>query len=134
MELEFFPCLVHQLEELDRNQGDPPARRKWCGNRVKRGSDSEAPNTAIVVGKPEHGPGASFSFIPEGTGQTTHGMLETHLMSPYRMSPLGCTNWVEAEDFSMAGELILELDAGWLLLKRPRSLVDDSKETTSYVS
>ncbi|KDP30517.1 hypothetical protein JCGZ_16695 [Jatropha curcas] len=58
--------LFAKVEELDRDQGIAPAR---------------APNMAIIVGKPEHGPGASFSFISERTRWTTQGMLETHLVS-----------------------------------------------------
>ncbi|KDP24831.1 hypothetical protein JCGZ_25315 [Jatropha curcas] len=59
---------------------------------VRRGSDSEAPDTAVIFAKLGHDPGASFSFISELTGQTTQGMLETHLVSPYRMSPPSCTH------------------------------------------
>ncbi|KDP35450.1 hypothetical protein JCGZ_10833 [Jatropha curcas] len=44
------------------------------------------------IGKAEHGPGASFSFILERTGQAAQGMLETHLVSSSRMTPLGCTH------------------------------------------
>ncbi|KDP27064.1 hypothetical protein JCGZ_22092 [Jatropha curcas] len=36
---------------------------------------------AVIVGKPEHGPGAFFSFIVDYTGQTAQDMLETHLVS-----------------------------------------------------
>ncbi|KDP34287.1 hypothetical protein JCGZ_12816 [Jatropha curcas] len=35
---------------------------------------------AVVVGMPEHGPGASFSFILDHTGQTAQGMLKMHLL------------------------------------------------------
>ncbi|KDP38316.1 hypothetical protein JCGZ_05202 [Jatropha curcas] len=40
----------------------------------------------------EHGPGASLSFILERMGQPAQGMLETHLLNPYRLSPAGCTH------------------------------------------
>ncbi|KDP36534.1 hypothetical protein JCGZ_08871 [Jatropha curcas] len=58
----------------------------------KRGPGLRAPDTAVVVGTLEHGPSASFDFILDRTGQTTQGMLDTSLVSQYRMSPLGCTH------------------------------------------
>ncbi|KDP38789.1 hypothetical protein JCGZ_05125 [Jatropha curcas] len=48
---------------------------------VRRGSDSEAPDTDVVVDKPKHRLGASFSFILEPSGQPAQGMLETYLVS-----------------------------------------------------
>ncbi|KDP30173.1 hypothetical protein JCGZ_18210 [Jatropha curcas] len=58
---------------------------------VRGGFDSRAPDKAVIVDKPEHGPGASFSFILDHIGQIAQGMLETHLVSPYQMSPPSCT-------------------------------------------
>ncbi|KDP39808.1 hypothetical protein JCGZ_04907 [Jatropha curcas] len=60
--------------------------------RVRRVLNFGASNTVVVVGKPEHGPGASFSFILDCIDWTAQGMLETHLVSPYQMSPPGCTH------------------------------------------
>ncbi|KDP35975.1 hypothetical protein JCGZ_10534 [Jatropha curcas] len=39
----------------------------------------------------EHGLDAS-SFILDRMGQVAQGILETHLVSPYRMSPPSCTH------------------------------------------
>ncbi|KDP23849.1 hypothetical protein JCGZ_27153 [Jatropha curcas] len=62
---EFNPFA--EAEELDRGQGDAPVQWQQRGKRVRRGSDSEALDTTIVVGKPEHRPSASFSFILDHT-------------------------------------------------------------------
>ncbi|KDP22685.1 hypothetical protein JCGZ_02797 [Jatropha curcas] len=78
-----------EVEEIDRDQGGAPARSR---KHVRRGSDSEALDMAVIIGRPEHGPGASFSFILEHIGQAAQVMLETHLVSPYRITPLGCTH------------------------------------------
>ncbi|KDP34406.1 hypothetical protein JCGZ_12687 [Jatropha curcas] len=69
-------------------------------DRQQRGK----PDTAIIVGKPKHKPGASFSFILDRISQTTQGMLETHLVSPYRMSPLSCTH-VSIADYNEAYDM-----------------------------
>ncbi|KDP24567.1 hypothetical protein JCGZ_26563 [Jatropha curcas] len=66
--------------------------RQQRDKSVRGGSYSRALDMAVVVGKLEHGPGASFSFILDCTGQTAQGMLETHLVSLYQMSPPGCTH------------------------------------------
>ncbi|KDP27479.1 hypothetical protein JCGZ_20014 [Jatropha curcas] len=58
--------------------------------------NSRSPDTAIVVGKPEDGLGASFSFILDRTAQTAQGILETHLVSPYPMSPPGYTHHISS--------------------------------------
>ncbi|KDP24722.1 hypothetical protein JCGZ_25713 [Jatropha curcas] len=86
------------------------------GKLIRRGSDSEAPDMAVVVGRLEHGLGASFSFILERTGQAAQGMLQTHLVSPYRMSSPGCTHRVSMAPpvgrgwgLHMAGALVM----GW---------------------
>ncbi|KDP27666.1 hypothetical protein JCGZ_19558 [Jatropha curcas] len=59
--------------------------------RVRGSSDSRAPNTTVVVGKLEHGPGASFSFILEHIGQPAQGMLETYLRAS--MAPPASRGW-----------------------------------------
>ncbi|KDP20486.1 hypothetical protein JCGZ_05381 [Jatropha curcas] len=73
------PDLGPEVEELDRGHDDAPVQQH--GKRVTGSSDSRAPDTTVVVGKSEHGPGASFCFILDRTGQPTQGMLETHLVS-----------------------------------------------------
>ncbi|KDP37538.1 hypothetical protein JCGZ_05977 [Jatropha curcas] len=70
---EFDPFT--EAKELDRGHDDA-LRDK----RMRESSDSRAPDTNVVVGKPEHGLGASFSFILDCTGQPAQGMLETHLV------------------------------------------------------
>ncbi|KDP47115.1 hypothetical protein JCGZ_03923 [Jatropha curcas] len=72
---EFDPFA--EVKELDEGQGAAPVQ----------GSD-----TTVVADKPEHRPGASFSFILDHTGQTAYGKLEMHLMSPYWMSSPDCTH------------------------------------------
>ncbi|KDP27723.1 hypothetical protein JCGZ_19982 [Jatropha curcas] len=74
--IEFDPFV--DVEELDRGQGDAPTQQH--DKRMRRDSDFEALNTAIVVEKPEHGQGASLSFIFDHTRQPTQGMMETHLL------------------------------------------------------
>ncbi|KDP25886.1 hypothetical protein JCGZ_23731 [Jatropha curcas] len=88
--IEFDP--FSEVEELDRDQGDAPAQRQQRDKRVWRGFNSKALDKAVVVNKPEHELGASFSFILKRTGEPTQTMLETHLVSPYWMSPVGCTH------------------------------------------
>ncbi|KDP26929.1 hypothetical protein JCGZ_21022 [Jatropha curcas] len=68
-----------EAEDLDGGQGAAPAQRGKC---VRGGSDSRDLDTAVVVGKQEHEPGASFSFILDHTGQTGQDIQEMHLMSP----------------------------------------------------
>ncbi|KDP37676.1 hypothetical protein JCGZ_06904 [Jatropha curcas] len=51
------------------------------GKCVRTGSNSSALDTTVIIGKPEHRPSASFSFILDGMGQVTQVMLETHLVS-----------------------------------------------------
>ncbi|KDP46976.1 hypothetical protein JCGZ_02412 [Jatropha curcas] len=68
-----------------------PAEKKQRGKRVRGSSDSRVLDTTVIVSKPEYGPGASISFILDHTGQLAQGMLETHLVCLYRMSPPGCT-------------------------------------------
>ncbi|KDP38774.1 hypothetical protein JCGZ_05110 [Jatropha curcas] len=65
---EFNPFA--EAEELDRGQGDAPVQQQH-NKCVRRGFDSEAPD---MEGCPS-------------TGEPAQGMLETHLMSPYRKSP-----------------------------------------------
>ncbi|KDP39757.1 hypothetical protein JCGZ_02777 [Jatropha curcas] len=88
-------------EELDQGQGAIPVQR---GKRVRRGSGPKAPNMAVIIGTPEHGPSVSFSFILDYTGQPAEGMLEMHLVSPYRMSPPGCTH-VFIDDYNEVCQL-----------------------------
>ncbi|KDP45110.1 hypothetical protein JCGZ_19985 [Jatropha curcas] len=72
------------------------------GKHVRRGFEPKDLDTTIVVGMLEHRPGASFSFILDCTGQTTQGMLETHPVSSYRMSPPGYTHiYPLFEEFSI---------------------------------
>ncbi|KDP31749.1 hypothetical protein JCGZ_14981 [Jatropha curcas] len=84
---KFYPFV--NVEELDRGQGNAPAQH---GKHMRRDSDFEASDMAIVVEKPEHGQGASLSFVLDRTRQPTQGMMETHLVSQYWMSPPGCTH------------------------------------------
>ncbi|KDP24669.1 hypothetical protein JCGZ_26516 [Jatropha curcas] len=65
------------------------------GKRIRRGSEPRAPDMVVIVSKPKHGLGASFFFILDHIGQPTQGMLEMHLVSPYRMSPTSCTHRVD---------------------------------------
>ncbi|KDP31491.1 hypothetical protein JCGZ_15393 [Jatropha curcas] len=72
-----------EAEDLDGGQGATPAQQQpQLGKRMRGGSDSRALDTAVVVGKPEHKPGASFSFILDHIGQIGQDILEMHLMSP----------------------------------------------------
>ncbi|KDP39828.1 hypothetical protein JCGZ_04238 [Jatropha curcas] len=48
---------------------------------ANEGFEPKAPDTAVTVGTPEHGPGASFSFILDRTGQPAQDMLKMHLVS-----------------------------------------------------
>ncbi|KDP43695.1 hypothetical protein JCGZ_25144 [Jatropha curcas] len=47
---------------------------------------------AIIIGRLEHGSGASFAFILEHIWRVAQGIPETHLVSPYWMTPPDCTN------------------------------------------
>ncbi|KDP45556.1 hypothetical protein JCGZ_18181 [Jatropha curcas] len=87
--MEFDPFT--EAEELDRGQGVIPVKQK-CDKCVRRGSEPRALDTTVIIGTPEHGPGALFSFMLDRTGQLAQGILETHLVSPYRMSPPDCTH------------------------------------------
>ncbi|KDP30056.1 hypothetical protein JCGZ_18381 [Jatropha curcas] len=58
-----------EAEELDKGQRGAPVYQH--SKRVRRGSDSRALDTTIIVGNLEHGPGDSFSFILDRKGQTT---------------------------------------------------------------
>ncbi|KDP30135.1 hypothetical protein JCGZ_18130 [Jatropha curcas] len=90
---EFNPFV--EVKELDRGQVAVPEQQQQHGKRVRRGSKPIAPDTAAIVGMPEHGPGTLFSFILDHTGQLAQGMLKTHLVSPYRMLQPGCTHRVD---------------------------------------
>ncbi|KDP35772.1 hypothetical protein JCGZ_10729 [Jatropha curcas] len=68
-----------EVQELDRGHDD--AQQQQCDKHVRGSSNSRAPDMIVVIGKPEHGSGASFSFILDSTGQPAQGMLETHLVS-----------------------------------------------------
>ncbi|KDP30282.1 hypothetical protein JCGZ_17152 [Jatropha curcas] len=94
-----------ETEELDRGQGTalvqlcprvfyPQIVLYSCssGKRVSRVFERRALDTAVIVSTPEHEPGTLISFILDRISQTAQGMLETHLVSPYRMSPPGCTH------------------------------------------
>ncbi|KDP30066.1 hypothetical protein JCGZ_18391 [Jatropha curcas] len=78
---EFDPFA--EAEDLDRGKG--AAQQQQHGKHLRRGSESRASDATIVVGTPEHGPGASFSFILDRTCQPTQGMLEMHIVSLYQM-------------------------------------------------
>ncbi|KDP27661.1 hypothetical protein JCGZ_20009 [Jatropha curcas] len=67
-------------------------------------SDIEAPLTAIVVGEPKHAPGALFTFISSRIGLPMQGMLDTHTVSPYQMTPPGCSH-VSVEDHNEVSQL-----------------------------
>ncbi|KDP30728.1 hypothetical protein JCGZ_15529 [Jatropha curcas] len=71
---------------------------------VMRGSDYEALDKAVVVSKSEHARGASFSSVFERTGRTAQHIMGTHKVSPYWMTPPGCTHaYSEVEaDFEFA--------------------------------
>ncbi|KDP43674.1 hypothetical protein JCGZ_24132 [Jatropha curcas] len=75
---EFNPFA--EVEDLDRDQGGALARRQQHDKHVRRGSDFEASDMAVVISKPEHGSSASFSFISERMRREAQGMLETHLV------------------------------------------------------
>ncbi|KDP23038.1 hypothetical protein JCGZ_01652 [Jatropha curcas] len=94
--IEFDPFA--EAEELDRGQGTGPVQQ--CGKCVRRGSEPRALDTAVVVGMPEHMPGASFSFILDRTVQPTQGILEMHLVSPYRISPPSYTHMMSIDDYN----------------------------------
>ncbi|KDP23029.1 hypothetical protein JCGZ_01741 [Jatropha curcas] len=53
---EFDPFT--EVEELDGGQSDAPAQQR--SKHMRKASDSEAPDMAIVIGKLEHGPSASL--------------------------------------------------------------------------
>ncbi|KDP34596.1 hypothetical protein JCGZ_11973 [Jatropha curcas] len=58
------------MEDL-RVAGDGKAtssRQQQRSKRVRRASDNEALDTIVLVGKPEHAPGASFTFLSTRTG------------------------------------------------------------------
>ncbi|KDP33088.1 hypothetical protein JCGZ_13582 [Jatropha curcas] len=83
----------HMLNDLKWNTHDK------C---VKRGFDTEVPDTAVVVGKLEHALGASFTFLSTSTGLP--GMLSTHTVSLYRISMPGCPH-VLIEDYNELSQL-----------------------------
>ncbi|KDP20584.1 hypothetical protein JCGZ_04211 [Jatropha curcas] len=93
-----FNTSTDPIFEMDRQQQHD--------KRVMRVSDSKAPDTTVIISKleSERDLGASFSFILERTGQPTQGMLETRLVSPYQMSPLGYTH-VSVTDYSEVCQL-----------------------------
>ncbi|KDP35857.1 hypothetical protein JCGZ_10596 [Jatropha curcas] len=65
--VEFDPFA--KAEELDRGRDDAPVQQQH-NKRPRGGFDSRAPDTAVIISKPKHGLGASFSFILDRTGQT----------------------------------------------------------------
>ncbi|KDP30089.1 hypothetical protein JCGZ_18564 [Jatropha curcas] len=109
---------------------------------VRGGSGSRALDTAIVVSMLERKPGASFSFILDHTGQIAQGMLETHLLSPYRMSPPGCTHRAgmappasrgrQAQHGGRAGCRVRPMQV--IIKEAKETSSDDSKETASNMS
>ncbi|KDP30550.1 hypothetical protein JCGZ_15259 [Jatropha curcas] len=129
--IEFDPFV--EAEKLDRGQGMPQYSK-----RMRRGSNFGVPDTAVVIGKPEHEPCASFSFIPDRTGQIVQGMLHMHLVSPYRMSLPSCIH-VSIFDYNKRASMAPLAGRGQgtqhgrnagrgaghrpMLLKRPRSLI-----------
>ncbi|KDP29813.1 hypothetical protein JCGZ_19319 [Jatropha curcas] len=121
-----------EVEELDRGQCDALAQQQQHGKRMRRGSDSEALDTAVIVGKPENEPGASFSFILEHMGQPTQGMLETHLVSPYQMCPLGCTHMSIVYSYSGNCSFIIPLLIGCPYLILPVSISDYNEVCSLY--
>ncbi|KDP20549.1 hypothetical protein JCGZ_04921 [Jatropha curcas] len=78
-------------EAATEDQGTTPSRRQRS-KRVRRDSNTKASDTAIVFGKLDHAPGASFTFISLCMGLNMYCLLETHTVSPYWMSPPSCTH------------------------------------------
>ncbi|KDP41058.1 hypothetical protein JCGZ_03164 [Jatropha curcas] len=107
---EFDPFA--EAKELDRDQSATPVQQQQCGKCVRRGFEPRAPDTAVVVGIPEHEPGASFSFTLNCTGQLAQGMLEMHVVSPYQMSLPGCTHATRLKlaEARLSDEHILAID------------------------
>ncbi|KDP30663.1 hypothetical protein JCGZ_16219 [Jatropha curcas] len=116
-------------------------------SNIRRGSDSEAPDTTIIISKLEHGPGASFSFISERIGWTAQGMLETHLVSPYRMTPPRATPMCLVLTIMRCVSYMKQRASSWLRRGSQTSTYlsviveeieesgsDDSEETASYAS
>ncbi|KDP24843.1 hypothetical protein JCGZ_25297 [Jatropha curcas] len=82
-----------EAEELDRGQRVAPVQQQQQhGKRMRRGSDSGASDTAVIVGKLEHGPGVHLRLYQE-----------------LAWRPL----LAEAKERSVVGILVVELDAGW---------------------
>ncbi|KDP24236.1 hypothetical protein JCGZ_26641 [Jatropha curcas] len=65
-------------------------------NIVPRGEE-------ISLGR-EHASGASFTFLSTHMGLPVQGMLSTHTMSTYQMTPLGCTH-VSIEEYNKVSQL-----------------------------
>ncbi|KDP37525.1 hypothetical protein JCGZ_05964 [Jatropha curcas] len=150
--IEFDPFA--EAEEFKGGQGVALVQSQR-DKRVKGGSSSNsgASDTVVVVSKPEHGLGASFSFILDGKGHTAQGIQKTHLVSiDVTMRCASCTkrrasSWqwrgsqmsmylqlawhlllAEVVGRSMAGVLVMEL--GTVIEETKETSSDDSEETT----
>ncbi|KDP23885.1 hypothetical protein JCGZ_26719 [Jatropha curcas] len=84
---------------------------------VRRRSDSEAPDTVVIIRKLEYRLVLLSLLSQSALGRQHRAYWRPILELTWHL-------WqVKARNFSMAGELVAELDAGWLFLKRLRSLV-----------
>ncbi|KDP24270.1 hypothetical protein JCGZ_26623 [Jatropha curcas] len=84
---------------------------------MRGGSDFGALDITVVVGKPKHGLGASFSFI---LSRTARLKLAVARLSDEHVSLAWGLQQVEVWELNVVVMLVAELDAVQLLSKKPR--------------